>query len=214
MKPNYLNFLFRHSSIFLLLEFFFETFYYLKNKLYGNSPRWIKKIVLRRNFLNDCITIETGTYFGQMSKFFSFFSLKCYTIEASLDHFNNAKKFLPLNVICLHGSSEELLESVIVNSLTYDNLNIFLDGHFSGGYTFMGENLSPIKFELEIIEKFISNFKKIVIAVDDVRCFKLGFENYPSINFLVDFCIKNNFSWHIEHDIFIMKKTLIANLIV
>ena len=42
--------------------------------------------------------------------------------------------------------------------------------------------------------------------IDDIRLFYGNFQNYPDKNISVDWCKENNFSWEIEHDIFICKK--------
>mgnify|MGYP001341303556 CR=1 FL=1 len=44
------------------------------------------------------------------------------------------------------------------------------------------------------------------ILIDDVRLFNKEFQNYPTKDFIVEWCKKNNLSWTIEHDIFILKK--------
>jgi len=50
----------------------------------------------------------------------------------------------------------------------------------------------------------------MTVLIDDLRCF--GSDNpeyacYPSLNYLVDWANKLKLRWHIEHDIFIAKKT-------
>ena len=60
--------------------------------------------------------------------------------------------------------------------------------------------------ELSYIENSFKNFKKINILIDDIRFFRGKFQNYPNINYLTDWCEKNNLEWKIEQDIFIAKK--------
>ena len=59
---------------------------------------------------------------------------------------------------------------------------------------------------MELIKKFLKKFKNVNILIDDIRLFNGSFQNYPNKDFLVDWCKENNFSWEIEHDIFICKK--------
>ena len=86
------------------------------------------------------------------------------------------------------------------------DINFWLDGHYSSGLTFKGDQECPIKDELDQIGNNLKRFKKVIILIDDIRCFLPNnkFDKYPSINYLVDWSRKNNFNWIIEHDIFIM----------
>ena len=65
---------------------------------------------------------------------------------------------------------------------------------------------TPILKEMELIKKFLKSFKNVNILIDDIRLFNGNFQNYPSKDFLVEWCKENNFLWEIEHDIFICKK--------
>ena len=68
-----------------------------------------------------------------------------------------------------------------------------------------------INNSLNKIKKFIdvSKLKYIeIIFIDDGRCFLSKLEeynDYPSIDFLVNWSKKNKFLWKIEHDIFIIQ---------
>jgi hypothetical protein len=77
-----------------------------------------------------------------------------------------------------------------------------LDGHSSGDGTYTGTTKTPIRFELEIIEKYLSKFSKLFVAIDDVRVFGSIDGVYPSRYFLVNFCERNNLKWKIEQDLF------------
>ena len=46
---------------------------------------------------------------------------------------------------------------------------------------------------------------KVNILIDDIRLFDKSFQNYTSKNDLINWCIKNNFEWDIQHDILIAK---------
>ena len=60
--------------------------------------------------------------------------------------------------------------------------------------------------DIENLQKYYGKFEKINVLIDDIRLFYGNFQNYPDKNILVDWCKENNFSWEIEHDIFICKK--------
>ncbi len=176
-----------------------------------NSPFFVKRKVL----LNNCYGkywIETGTYFGQMTRFLSINSSQVWTIEPDLYLLENAKKISKRfnNIEFIHGTSETTLEKLLadVSKITKD-LNFWLDGHYSDGLTFKGEVDTPIKFELEVIRNFKKNFSNITIFIDDVRCFERNegiYKDYPSLSHLVDWANQNEFDWKITHDIFIMTK--------
>ena len=90
------------------------------------------------------------------------------------------------------------------------NLCIFLDAHtcldhLTNQLVSKDENLeTPIMIELKIIESYIKKFNNVNILIDDIRLFDGKTQNYPNINEIVDWARKNNSSWCIEHDIFII----------
>lgn len=171
------------------------------------SPQKVKMRVLQRRSIPNATWIETGTYLGDTSKFLSNLGTKVLTIEPQEKLFLNAKRKLYKlkNIEFLHGTSEECLESAILK-LTGE-VNYWLDGHFSGDVTFKGSTLSPIKYELETIEKHLTSFKRIAIFIDDIRVFPIrenSGSDYPTVGWLIDWGLRNGFDYTIEHDIFIM----------
>ena len=68
----------------------------------------------------------------------------------------------------------------------------------------MGDKECPINFELKTINKYKNKFDKLVIFIDDISSGFTDLENYPSIDFYVDWA-ENNFNWFIEQGIFIIK---------
>ena len=112
-------------------------------------------------------------------------------------------KTLGLEVVTFSGRDSN-------NSLKLSgNLNFWLDGHYSGGITYMGKKNCPVEDELNAIEINLVNFNQITILIDDVRCFlpqNTRYPDYPSINYLIDWARRLNMSWRIENDIFIIKK--------
>ena len=178
------------------------------------SPDVIKHQVLVSNNLNESLWIETGTYYGETTKLLSKISKKTISIEADKNLYETSKKKLKdlKNVEILNGKSEDLLNKVISENLDFKNICIYLDAHLCQDHlrntkTFGSETTAtPILNELEVVSKYIINFEKIVVLIDDIRLFQGSFQNYPNKNALVDWCKENNFLWEIEQDIFICKK--------
>ena len=178
------------------------------------SPDVIKHQILKNNNLKDSLWIETGTYYGETTKLLSKISKKTISIEADKNLFETSNKILKnfKNVEILNGKSEDLLDKVISKNLNFKNVCIYLDAHLCQDHlkytkTFGNENTAtPILNELEIITKYLANFEKIVVLIDDIRLFQGKFQNYPNKNTLVNWCIENDFLWEIEQDIFICKK--------
>ena len=178
------------------------------------SPDVIKHQILMNNNLKDSLWIETGTYYGETTKLLSKISKKTISIEADKNLFETSNKILKnfKNVEILNGKSEDLLDKVISKNLNFQNVCIYLDAHLCQDHlkntkTFGNENTAtPILNELEIVSKYVSNFEKIVVLIDDIRLFQGKFQNYPNKNTLVSWCKENNFLWEIEQDIFICKK--------
>ena len=178
------------------------------------SPDVIKHQILMNNNLKDSLWIETGTYYGETTKLLSKISKKTISIEADKNLFETSNKILKnfKNVEIVNGKSEDLLDKVISKNLNFKNICIYLDAHLCQDHlkntkTFGNENTAtPILNELEIVSKYVSNFEKIVVLIDDIRLFQGKFQNYPNKNTLVNWCKENDFLWEIEQDIFICKK--------
>ena len=178
------------------------------------SPDVIKHQILINNNLKDSLWIETGTYYGETTKLLSKISKKTISIEADKNLFETSNKILKnfKNVEILNGRCENLLDKVISKNLNYKNICFYLDAHLCQDHlkntkTFGNEDTAtPILNELKIITKYLANFEKIVVLIDDIRLFQGNFQNYPNKNTLVNWCKENNFLWEIEQDIFICKK--------
>ena len=178
------------------------------------SPDSIKHQVLINNNYSDSLWIETGTYYGETTKLLSKISKKTISIEADKELFETSKKKLKnlKNVELFNGKSEDLLDKLISENFDFKNICIYLDAHLCQDHlkniqTFGSEDTAtPILKELEIIKKYCGKFEKINVLIDDIRLFYGNYQNYPDKNILVDWCKENNFSWEIEHDIFICKK--------
>ena len=178
------------------------------------SPEFIKHQIIKNNNLENSLWIETGTYYGETTRILSEISSKTISIEADKQLYNLSRKKLAnlSNVEIVLGNSKEILPNIINSNLKYDNICFYLDAHLCHDHlkdvkTFGNEDsATPIRMELSYIENSFKNFKKINILIDDIRLFRGKFQNYPNINYLVDWCKKNHLEWEIEQDIFITKK--------
>ena len=179
--------------------------WYTKSKCAPPAPHFVKQAVLLRHGTKDCAWIETGTHIGLTTKLLSSRYREVHTIEPSDKLISIAKMNLrnASNVVFYHGSSEKYLE-IALSSVAGD-VCLWLDGHYSGAGTFKGDLESPIIFELGLIEKYLHGLKSAVIMIDDIRCSHLDPQNYPSLDFYVQWANRNNLNWIIEHDSFIAK---------
>jgi hypothetical protein len=204
-------------------NFFEKKFWLIKNlrslknwhkrNFRSPSPSFIKLKILNSENMDNCLWIETGTYYGETTYFLSKIAKKVISIEADERLFNLASSKFKLfrNVEIFLSKSEEILEKILIKEKDFKNLCIYLDAHLCIDHikkidTFGSKNTStPIVKELEIIEKNLKNFKSIKIFIDDIRLFNLNYHNYPNINEIVDWCKKNQLQWTIEQDILIAK---------
>lgn len=172
------------------------------------SPALIKRSVLLRLGTPGGVWVETGTFMGDTTALLALDAKEVYTIEPDKALFDKAVARFndDSHVHVIHGLSEEAFPSLLPT--LSGAVNFWLDGHFSGGITHQGPTDCPVREELLNIENNLGRYEKIVVLIDDVRCFDpsiLEYSDYPDINFLVDWARKNNLRWHIEHDIFIAR---------
>jgi len=200
---------FKYSTIILIgVQRIREWLQFYKRNFDAPFPTSIKRKTLTSHSLPKSNWIETGTYMGSASKYLSKRYPHVTTIEPSKHFFDLSKSRFgkSKNIHLLFGSSEEHFEKAV--KLEKSNLNIWLDGHFSEGGTFLGETVSPIIHELMVISKQKERFENIVVFVDDVRLFTRNVAKptgYPPLTFLFDWAEENGFSWEIQNDIFIAK---------
>jgi len=167
-----------------------------------------KQKVLLGNGLLDATWVESGTFMGDTTSVLSKVAKMVYSIEPEPTLFSRAQeKFRNAgNVKIIKGLSEDVFPKLLPT--ISGNICFWLDGHYSAGITFKGPRETPIVDELAAIGENIGQMSKIVVMVDDVRCFdptNPEFSAYPSVDFLVDWAGKHGLTWHIEHDIFIAK---------
>ena len=173
-----------------------------------NSPQLVKENVFLKYGIKNAAWIETGTYLGTTTNYLSNLFPHVYSIEPEPMLYASAcKRFEGKNVTLFNEVSENVFPSLLPK-LT-GNINFWLDGHYSAGITFKGVKDCPVEDELSAIENNFSNFDKLSILIDDVRCFlpsNVDYTDYPSIDYLVDWARRMNLCWRIEHDIFIIQK--------
>lgn len=208
----------KNIGIFLRRLYFYRVFAFFRdfiqwvNRQYSApSPYFIKKACLIRNGLPNSIWVETGTYLGETTEFISRHASKVYSIEPEPILFQKAKKYFKSfdHISILHGTSENIFPILLPK--IKGNVNFWLDGHYSDGVTYQGSQDTPIIDELKNISKNLKQFKNVTIFIDDIRCFqskKSKSSSYPSLDYLVRWAKQEQFLWHIEHDIFIAKKSV------
>jgi hypothetical protein len=172
------------------------------------SPHFVKQTVLLRNGLRNATWIETGTFMGDTTSVLSKVAKMVYSIEPEPTLFSKAEqKFRHTsNVKIIKGLSEDVFPKLLPT--ISGNICFWLDGHYSAGITFKGPQDTPIIDELTVIGQNITKLSKIVVMVDDIRCFdpkNPEFSAYPPVDLLVNWAREHNLTWHIEHDIFIAK---------
>lgn len=175
------------------------------------TPQFIKNSVFSRHTDDSTVWIETGTYKGTSTKFFSKYSKFVHTIEPDYNLWSSTKNELNnkgyKNIAFYNGTSEEMLDKVL-NDIKGQKLSIWLDGHWSGGDTFLGNNPTPVLEELKILKKYVQKFNKISILIDDIRDFNnykvQPNNNYPEKMILIKWGLENNFNWEIIYDILIL----------
>jgi hypothetical protein len=140
------------------------------------------------------VLVETGTYLGDMVEAQKNNFAKIYSIELSNRLYKQAiKKFKGnTSIVLLQGDSGKRL-SEIVKELKEPAL-FWLDGHYSGGITALGDKECPVPEELAAI--FTSQLNHIIL-VDDARLFN-GTNDYPTIEQIKNIISANNKLYQLE----------------
>lgn len=200
----------RNNAIYRFCRSIYECLHWHARKYDSPSPHFVKQSCLLRNGFPSATWIETGTYLGQTTQLLSKNASKVYSIEPEPKLFARARNFFRnySNVEILSGTSEDVFP-ILLPRIGGD-VNFWLDGHYSAGITFKGQQDTPILDELDCISRNINHFSKVCVLVDDIRCFNPRlpeYASYPSVDKLVEWANKHQLIWHIEHDIFIAKST-------
>jgi hypothetical protein len=197
----------RHNVLFIwrLLR---EWIQFYERNFSAPSPTLMKMKTLMLFSKKEGKWVETGTYMGGTTRFLAKRFPAVISIEPSVPFFNYAKSRLrkAKNVTLLNGTSEDLFETALMSAAPVANL--WLDGHFSDGGTFLGNKVSPVEEELAVVRRNKDAFRSLIIFIDDVRLFPRSNNEatgYPQFQFLIDWCRDNAFEWQIQNDIFIAK---------
>jgi hypothetical protein len=195
-----------HHRVLEFLRLCREWIQFKQRHFAAPSPTLFKRQTLMSHSNPHGKWIETGTYMGSTTRYLGKRFTKVISIEPSPEFFRYSKSKLQKykNITVVNGTSEELFERALLDSAPITN--IWLDGHFSEGNTFLGEKVSPIEAELNSVAKNINLFQDLVLFVDDVRLFPRSSHvvtGYPSFQWLIDWCSVNKFEWQIQNDILI-----------
>jgi len=190
----------------LLYDYFLNFVRWHRNRWSSPAASQVKRSVLWRYGSTATTWIETGTYLGQTTKYLARNGCRVYSIEPEPQLAASAERRFrdSPHITILSGTSEDVLQGLVEK--VSGQVAFWLDGHYSSGITFRGNQETPIRFELETIAGLISRFDSVTVFVDDFRCFgsqHLEVGPYPSRSYLVSWADKLGFSWTVEHDIFI-----------
>lgn len=175
------------------------------------APQRVKRAVLLRHSPDLAAWVETGTHVGRMAEFLASRAEFVWTIEPDPSLFATARRRLAAkgNVKQICGTSEDEFERVLVEAIALNkSICVWLDGHYSGGPTFLGNRETPIRDELCVLERNMGSFNSLTVFVDDFRSFGAATPvegSYPTKTFLVDWADSNALEWTVEHDIFIAR---------
>ena len=169
---------------------------------------YVKWKTLDEFYENGSPVIETGTYLGESTSYFS----RHYKSVISFEPYGplaeyNSNRFRKKNTIrIINQKSESGLKGELKNFS--GGVNFWLDGHFSGDGTFGDQkSIPPIIAELnEIFQWCRSDLRNVAyIAIDDARLFT-GDQGYPTLKALCDLCAKENYRVAVINDIFLVSR--------
>ena len=142
---------------------------YLKNpkgKNWSLQESFIKQLV---DIFEPSIFLETGTLIGETAYQASLHCKEVHTIELDKKLYNRAcKRFKHTpSVHVHHGDSAKILPELLPS--LHKRTLFWLDGHYSGDETALGDSLTPILQELDAIKA--AGKKDSIILIDDIRLF-------------------------------------------
>ena len=141
------------------------------------------------------VLVETGTYYGDMVMVQLGNFREIHSIELGDDLYAKAANRFrdESHVTIYHGDSIKVLPEILKK--IEEPALFWLDAHFSGGVTALGETPCPLLWELDII---LTSKYAHGILIDDARCFGL-LKGFPTISEiedrLGDIQIKNDIIW-------------------
>lgn len=176
------------------------------------SPAWYKRRIISKLVKEHSIDVfvETGTYLGQtISLIYTRFpNVRVKSIEVDPELFRHVssrfRNELSGGRLELYlGDSSVVLPSVLQDE--QDRLLVFLDGHFSSGIT-KDYSDCPLIIELQTIINSRAN-QYTVIIIDDVHLFDKLLD-YPSWQFINEFCETHGFRWFRRGSLLVLSQTL------
>jgi len=173
-----------------------KIYYWEKNGKLGPPPHAVKRRILS-SFAEKYganTLIETGTFLGDMVYAMRSMFQTIYSIELSVDLVKKAKRRFRSypHIQILAGDSGKILPQILAKVRT--PCLFWLDGHYSGGITAMGETECPIINELTSILEH--NTSSHIILIDDARCFD-GTSGYPTLDELQNLVINHGSKYEI-----------------
>lgn len=145
----------------------------IRNKPFiPHSLTKLHNLKMCRDITGSSTVVEIGTFKGLTAKRLSYLFKNVITVEIDSDLYLIASKKLKKhkNIKLIKGDGVDVLAQI---SPVIDDAVLFLDGHFSGGITGIGEEPEPVLKELDIIYEHIDKF--VAVVIDDFRLF--GVEN-------------------------------------
>ena len=135
-------------------------------------------VVAHQHTFGPEIMIETGTFRGEMVRAVRGVFREIYSIELSEELYRRAVDVFAAfpHINLLRGDSSDMLRTILAR---IDQPCLFwLDAHYSGAGTGLGDRETPILAELECITRH--SCRHHVILIDDARLFD-GAHAYPSL---------------------------------
>jgi predicted O-methyltransferase YrrM len=162
---------------------------HLRWKFFRGSRQALSAIAKRRMILAELRSrnlrtiVETGTFLGDTTYFLSSRGYRVITLEVDplLANLARARFSGRDNVRAIEGDSAKLMPK-LVPELDQPAL-FFLDGHYSGSGTGMGEQETPVVKEVEAILAGARDGS--VVIIDDARCFGSRPDYPPLADFLM-----------------------------
>jgi hypothetical protein len=190
-----------HDSFYI-----YNVYLFLRNRIFWVNwlrlgkpvppPHFVKqRCVIEYGKRFDLPTlVETGTFRGDMVRAVRSKFREIYTIEIGQTLSTEAERlFAPFpHIHVMHGDSARVLPNVLFRIKA--PCLFWLDAHYSGEGTSIGDQETPVLTELEIIfQEHVNN----VILIDDARCFD-GKNAYPAIDKIEACVLEHHPEWICE----------------
>jgi hypothetical protein len=135
------------------------------------------------------VFVETGTYLGAMIRTIQNDFNQVYTVELSPElHARAVETFKQYPYIhCLQGDSGIVLHNLVPE--IKEGAIFWLDGHYSGGITALGDKVCPVYEELDAIITH-DHFNHIIL-IDDARLFLNREQGYPTVEEVKEYVNRN-----------------------